>query len=141
MEPQSLLVGSSSTVMAHDCSNGNTGTSNTNGNTGTSTTNGNTAMAYDCSNGNTSITIMANSSDSATSYNIGIINSPTEVMYLSLSELLVLQVLSYCRRNFAANCAKRIFSEDERLESNVNGKSGKKKLDENKIKFIESAVF
>ena len=77
-----MASGSSSTVMAHDCSNGNTGTSNTNGNTGTSTTNGNTAMGYDCSNGNTSITIMANSGDSATSSNIGIINSPTEVMYV-----------------------------------------------------------
>ena len=61
-------------------------------------------------------------------------------MYLSLSELLALQILS-CRRNFAANCAKRIFSKDERLESNVNSKSSKKKLDENKIKFIESVVF
>ena len=48
---------------------------------------------------------------------------------------------SCSRSNFAANLVRKLFREDERRQSNVNGKLGKKKLDTKRMQQIRKAVF
>ena len=59
----------------------------------------------------------------------------------STAKLMKLRSKSNSRRNFAKKIAVVSYSEKERLESNVNGKAGKKKLDPERMDKLREAVF
>lgn len=69
-------------------------------------------------------------------------NSPTQDDIIITSETLYKLRLKSCSRpNFCVNLARELFTTDERQESNVKGKRGKKKLDAAKMKVIERNAF
>ena len=58
------------------------------------------------------------------------------------SEMLnTLRLKSCSRANFCVNLARQLFSVEERQESNVKGRRGKKRLNEAKMKVIETNAF
>ena len=59
----------------------------------------------------------------------------------SSSKLMLLRSQSNSRRNFAKRLAVVTYTEEERFESNVNGKAGKKQLQPEKMEKIKDAVF
>ena len=61
--------------------------------------------------------------------------------YLQISQLTYIYNKSSSRPNFATNCARLIFTEEERFNSNVNGRGGKQQLDIEKISTIYNTVF
>ena len=67
--------------------------------------------------------------------------SASMLKYIQLSDLTYIYNNSSSRRNFANNCAKKIFTIEERLNSNVNGKKGKQGFDTEKIAAIYNTVF
>ena len=55
--------------------------------------------------------------------------------------LYSLRLKSCSRANFSVNLVREIFSKEERQESNVKGKRGKKKLSEGKMSIVQEKSF
>lgn len=48
---------------------------------------------------------------------------------------------SCSRENFAANLTRELFTDEERMNSNVSGKCGKKKLNKDLVQVVYNVVF
>ena len=61
--------------------------------------------------------------------------------FLTAEEMISIRISSSSRRNFATNVNRQIFSEEERMTSNVSGTRGKLQLDSAKVAFIKRVAF
>ena len=85
--------------------------------------------------------VKENSTSASTANFLGDITNKTPEMHLNAFVLAPLQARSCSRENLALNLVKELFSEEDRISSNVRGKYGKKQLDKKKLAYIKDVTF